>query len=73
VASGPENDGTVRHCQTGWVRQDEVGRCTRGTSAVKPHKHVTSSNLVDMGWAAMHAFPEGTRLPNRWELPGGRP
>ena len=32
-----------------------TGRCTQGTSVKRPSSATTSSNLTDLGWAAVHA------------------
>ena len=37
----------------GTTGRREIGRCTRGTVAVKPFKSTTSSNPVDLGWYAV--------------------
>ena len=52
VGSSPDNDGTGRHCQTTRVRQARQRGVTRVNQWLNPLKCGTSSNLVDMGWAA---------------------
>ncbi len=53
MGSSPDNDGTGRHCQTARVRQARQRGVTRVNQWLNPLKRGTSSNLVDMGWAAV--------------------
>ena len=53
MESSPDNDGTGRHCQTARVRQARQRGVTRVNQWLNPLKRGTSSNLVDMGWAAV--------------------
>ena len=53
MGSSPDNDGTGRYCQTTWVRQARQRGVTRVNQWLNPLKGGTSSNLVDMGWAAV--------------------
>jgi hypothetical protein len=56
VGSSPDNDGTDRHCQTIRVRQARQRGVTRVNQWLNPLKRETSSNLVDMGWAAVRVI-----------------
>ena len=53
MGSSPDNDGTDRHYQTVRVRQARQRGVTRVNQWLNPLKRGTSSNLVDMGWAAV--------------------
>ena len=53
MESSPDNDGTGRHYQTARVRQARQRGVTRVNQWLNPLKRGTSSNLVDMGWAAV--------------------
>jgi hypothetical protein len=56
VASSSVNAGTVRHCQTGRVRQARwEGVRVGGTSGRTPSSHEPAPNLADMGRTAVHA------------------
>jgi hypothetical protein len=49
VASGPDNDGTDRHCQTVRVRQARPEGATTVNQWLKFRKRAAGSNLVDRG------------------------
>lgn len=68
MGSSPDNDGTGRHRQTIRVRQARQRGVTKVNQWLNPLKRGTSSNLVDMGWAAVHVVPceRGTRLRRRF-------
>ena len=57
VGSSPDNDGTGRHYQTARVRQARRKGVTRVNQWLNPLKRETGSNLVDVGWTAVHADP----------------
>jgi hypothetical protein len=50
--SSLDNDGTPRHCQTGWVRQARRKGVRKEPASERPSRRSTSSNLADVGWAA---------------------
>ena len=52
VASGPDNDGTDRYCQTVRVRQARPEGATKVNQWLKSRKRGAGSNLVDMGCCA---------------------
>ena len=54
MASSPDNDGTVRHCQTGPGPASKAERCTRETDVKAPQVMPSGRNLVD-GRTAVHA------------------
>lgn len=64
MASGPDNDGTYRYCQTVRVRQARQDGA-REEPVLTPLKSATSSNLADQGWIAAR-----TRLAMRRGTPG---
>ena len=51
--SSLDNDGTPRHCQTGWVRQARREGVREEPARESPSNHTTSSNLADLGWVAV--------------------
>jgi hypothetical protein len=60
VASGPDNDGTDRHCQTVWVRQAGPEGVTKVNQWLKSRKRAAGSNLVDRGrYAVRDLHPVG--------------
>ena len=73
VESSPDNAGTGRHRQTVRVRQARRKGVTRVNQWLNPLKRRTSSNLVDVGWAATHAVPRraATSKPNFSGRSGG--
>jgi hypothetical protein len=60
VASGPDNDGTDRHCQTVRVRQARPEGVTKVNQWLKSRKRGAGSNLVDRGrYAVRDLHPVG--------------
>jgi hypothetical protein len=53
TGSSPDKAGTGWHYQTTRVRQARQRGVTRVNQCLNPLKRGTSSNLVDMGWAAV--------------------
>jgi hypothetical protein len=53
VASGPDNDGTDRYCQTVRVRQARPEGVTKVNQWLKSRKRGAGSNLVDRGRCAV--------------------
>ncbi len=54
VGSSPDNAGTARNRQTGWVRQARrEGVTTVNQRMNAPQDDSTSSNLTDTGWVAV--------------------
>ena len=58
VGSSLDNGGTFRDYQTGRVRLAKSEGVTRVNQWLKPRKSSDSSNLVDMGWIAVHDLSE---------------
>jgi hypothetical protein len=60
VASGPDNDGTDRHCQTVRVRQARPEGVTKVNQWLTSRKRAAGSNLVDRGrYAVRDLHPVG--------------
>jgi len=54
VASSPDNAGTHQHCQMVWVRQARQDGVTTVNQRMNASQEwTTSSNLTDLGWAAV--------------------
>ena len=53
MASSPDNAGTGQYRQMVWVRQARREGVTEVNQRRKPLKRTTSSNLTDLGWAAV--------------------
>jgi hypothetical protein len=63
VDSGPDNDGTGRYCQTARVRQARPEGVREKPALESPSIDATSSNLADLGWAAVRTRPSGRGTP----------
>ena len=61
--SSPDNDGTVRYCQTGRVQQARREGVARANQWQNPLKRGIGSNLVDVGRDAVRAGPGGPATP----------
>ena len=61
--SGPDNDGTGRHCQTARVRQARREGVARANQWASPLKRGIGSNLADVGRGAVRAVPGGVATP----------
>lgn len=61
--SSPDNDGTVRYCQTDRVRQVSREGEARANLWQNPLKRGSGSNLADVGRDAVHACPRGLATP----------
>jgi hypothetical protein len=61
--SGPDNDGTGRHCQTARVRQARREGVAGANQWLNPLKRGIGSNLADVGRGAVRAVPGGVATP----------
>jgi hypothetical protein len=61
--SSPDNDGTVRYCQTDRVRQARREGAARANQWQNPLKRGSGSNLVDVGRDAAHVGLDGRATP----------
>ena len=59
VASGPDNDGASRYCQTAWARQARRKGVREKSACYGPSMH-PARNLADLRWEA--AQPGGRRI-----------
>ena len=70
-ASGPDNDGTGRYCQTARGPASETGRCSESEPVAEPLKRGTGSNLADVGRDAAARRGGGARACEA--AAGGKP
>jgi hypothetical protein len=69
--SSPDNDGTVRYCQTGRVRQARREGVARANQWQNPLKRGIGSNLADVGRDAAHAGAGVGRRLRGWYFVAG--